>query len=88
MASPDAEAASGDTPPLCRAGADVLGLLTARKKQEPRRREWEEEMAGLGERIGTSPDDEEYRGGEGGGMKRPPMPKQPAVSTPSRMWPC
>jgi imidazolonepropionase-like amidohydrolase len=31
-------------------------------------------MAGLGERIGTSPDDEEYRGGEGGGMKRPPMP--------------
>ena len=31
-------------------------------------------MAGLGERIGTSPDDEEYEGGGGSGMKRPPMP--------------
>jgi imidazolonepropionase-like amidohydrolase len=31
-------------------------------------------MAGLGERIGTSPDDEEYQGGDGSGMKRPPMP--------------
>jgi imidazolonepropionase-like amidohydrolase len=31
-------------------------------------------MAGLGERIGTSMDDEEYRGGAGVGPKRPPMP--------------
>jgi imidazolonepropionase-like amidohydrolase len=31
-------------------------------------------MAGLGERIGTSADDEEYQGGAGGGLKRPPMP--------------
>ena len=31
-------------------------------------------VAGLGERIGTSPDDEEYQGGAGGGVKRPPMP--------------
>ena len=31
-------------------------------------------MAGLGERIGTSPEDEEYEGGPGSGMKRPPMP--------------
>ncbi len=31
-------------------------------------------MAGLGERIGTSLDDEEYQGGAGGGLKRPPMP--------------
>ena len=31
-------------------------------------------VAGLGERIGTSPDDEEYAGGEGAGVKRPPMP--------------
>jgi imidazolonepropionase-like amidohydrolase len=31
-------------------------------------------VAGLGERIGTSFDDPEYEGGEGGGIKRPPMP--------------
>jgi imidazolonepropionase-like amidohydrolase len=31
-------------------------------------------MAELGERIGTSPDDPEYEGGPGGGLKRPPMP--------------
>jgi imidazolonepropionase-like amidohydrolase len=31
-------------------------------------------VAGLGERIGTSLGDEEYEGGAGGGMKRPPMP--------------
>ena len=29
---------------------------------------------GLGERIGASPDDEEYQGGGGSGIKRPPMP--------------
>ena len=31
-------------------------------------------MAGLGERIGTSPDDAEHASGGGGGIKRPPMP--------------
>ena len=31
-------------------------------------------MAGLGERIGSSPGDDEYQGGAGGGLKRPPMP--------------
>jgi imidazolonepropionase-like amidohydrolase len=31
-------------------------------------------MAELGERIGTSPDDPEYEGGPGAGLKRPPMP--------------
>ena len=31
-------------------------------------------MAGLGERIGTSLDDDEYQGGGGSGIKRPPMP--------------
>jgi imidazolonepropionase-like amidohydrolase len=31
-------------------------------------------VAGLGERIGTSPDDEEYEGGGGVGVQRPPMP--------------
>ena len=31
-------------------------------------------MAGLGERIGTSPDDPEHAGGAGGGLQRPPMP--------------
>ena len=31
-------------------------------------------VAGLGERIGTSPEDEEYQGGPGVGIKRPPMP--------------
>jgi imidazolonepropionase-like amidohydrolase len=31
-------------------------------------------MAGLSERIGTSPEDEEYQGGAGSGIKRPPMP--------------
>jgi imidazolonepropionase-like amidohydrolase len=31
-------------------------------------------VAGLGERIGTSPDDEEYQGGPGIGVERPPMP--------------
>jgi imidazolonepropionase-like amidohydrolase len=31
-------------------------------------------MAGLGERIGTSPDDEEYQGDAGSGIQRPPMP--------------
>jgi imidazolonepropionase-like amidohydrolase len=31
-------------------------------------------VAGLGERIGTSADDEEYQGREGEGMQRPPMP--------------
>jgi len=31
-------------------------------------------MAGLGERIGTSMEDEEYQGGPGVGPKRPPMP--------------
>jgi imidazolonepropionase-like amidohydrolase len=31
-------------------------------------------MAGLGERIGTSHDDEEYQGGPGHAVQRPPMP--------------
>jgi imidazolonepropionase-like amidohydrolase len=31
-------------------------------------------MAGLGERIGTSPADPEYQGGAGSGIKQPPMP--------------
>jgi imidazolonepropionase-like amidohydrolase len=31
-------------------------------------------MAGLGERIGTSLEDEEYAGGDGAGLRRPPMP--------------
>jgi imidazolonepropionase-like amidohydrolase len=31
-------------------------------------------VAGLGERIGTNPEDEEYQGGPGSGVKRPPMP--------------
>ena len=31
-------------------------------------------MAGLGERIGSSPGDDEYQGGAGSGIKRPPMP--------------
>jgi imidazolonepropionase-like amidohydrolase len=36
-------------------------------------------MAGLGERIGTSPGDEEYQDGAGGGVKRPPMPTWTAL---------
>jgi imidazolonepropionase-like amidohydrolase len=31
-------------------------------------------VAGLGERIGTSPDDPEYAGGPGAGARRPPVP--------------
>jgi imidazolonepropionase-like amidohydrolase len=31
-------------------------------------------MAGLGDRIGTSPDDEEYQGDGGSGLQRAPMP--------------
>ncbi len=31
-------------------------------------------VAGLGERIGTSLEDDEYEGGEGSGIQRPPMP--------------